>query len=93
MKVKILIIFIFVFFSSTFCPLFSQCAMCKIAVESNVNSGENSLGAGLNTGILYLLVVPYLAIASIAFFWYINSKKNHADLTYRRNIIRKVSSL
>jgi hypothetical protein len=35
--------------------IFAQCAMCRATVESNVSSGESSIGAGLNKGILFLL--------------------------------------
>ena len=55
----------------------AQCAMCRMTVESNVSSGENSIGAGLNKGIMYLLGMPYLIFAVIAFFWYRHSRKEH----------------
>lgn len=43
------------------------CAMCKAVVESgegsgNIFGGEQSVGKGLNTGILYLMAVPYLLL-------------------------------
>jgi hypothetical protein len=39
----------------------AQCPMCKAAVTSGSNYGakESKLVAGLNTGILYLFVLPY----------------------------------
>lgn len=39
----------------------AQCPMCKAAVTSGSNYGakESNLVAGLNTGILYLFVLPY----------------------------------
>lgn len=54
----------------------AQCAMCRATVENNVSSGESGIGAGLNAGILYLFVTPYLLFAVIAFFWYKSSKAN-----------------
>lgn len=54
----------------------AQCAMCKTTIVNNVSHGELSLAEGLNFGILYLFFTPYLAIAAIAFFWYINSRSN-----------------
>jgi len=54
---------------------YSQCAMCKAVVESNLESGKNSIGAGLNDGILYLMAVPYLAILFFGIFWYYQNKK------------------
>ncbi|TAD97341.1 MAG: hypothetical protein EAZ97_12645 [Bacteroidetes bacterium] len=53
---------------------FAQCAMCRATVENNISNGENSLGSGLNTGILYLLSMPYLAITLLAYLWYRHSK-------------------
>lgn len=51
-----------------------QCAMCKATVESGENA--ETYGAGLNAGILYLMSIPYILFAVIAFLWYRNSKKN-----------------
>jgi hypothetical protein len=38
----------------------AQCAMCRANAESNLKSGKSTVGRGLNTGILYLMSVPYL---------------------------------
>lgn len=43
------------------------CAMCKAVVESgegsgNIFGGEQAVGKGLNTGILYLMAVPYVLL-------------------------------
>jgi len=46
----------------------AQCAMCKAVTESNIDNNSNSVGKGLNTGILYLMLIPYLIIGSIFFF-------------------------
>jgi hypothetical protein len=43
----------------------AQCAMCKAAVESNVNNDPNSVAKGINKGILYLMAVPYLLLMFI----------------------------
>lgn len=56
----------------------AQCAMCRATVENNISSGENRIGSGLNTGILYLMVTPYLVIGVIGYFWYRNSRKKLA---------------
>ena len=42
----------------------AQCAMCKASVESSQGQ-KNSVAGGINQGILYLMVVPYLLIAFI----------------------------
>jgi hypothetical protein len=40
------------------------CSMCKAVVEneSEAFGGKQSIGAGLNSGILYLMAVPYLLL-------------------------------
>lgn len=40
------------------------CAMCKATVEGQQQpfGGEQSVGRGLNMGILYLMAVPYLLL-------------------------------
>ena len=55
--------------------IFAQCAMCRATVENNLKSGASSVGAGLNTGILYLMAFPYILLSVIAFVWYRNYKK------------------
>ena len=56
----------------------AQCPMCKIGVESNLRNG-GSAGNGLNMGILYMLVMPYLLVGSLGFIWYKN-RKNEDEL-------------
>lgn len=52
----------------------AQCAMCKSVVESNLENGD-TIGSGLNDGILYLMAMPYISLALIAFFWVRHNKK------------------
>jgi len=55
----------------------AQCAMCKAVVESGGNLDE---AEGLNSGILYLMVFPYLLIGTLFFFIIRNKiKKNKVD--------------
>ena len=61
----------------------AQCAMCRASVENNVSNGETSIGAGLNNGILYLVVMPYLMAGIIGYLWYRASKKKKAKLQTR----------
>lgn len=49
----------------------AQCAMCKAVVES----GNASEAEGLNSGIIYLMVFPYLLVGALIYF-IIKSKKN-----------------
>jgi len=55
---------------------YAQCAMCRASLENNVSNGNIGIAAGINFGILYLFVSPYLVIALIAYFWYRTSKSN-----------------
>jgi hypothetical protein len=53
----------------------AQCAMCRGSVESSMGNGRNNVGVGLNTGIMFLFVMPYLLVAIIGYLWYRNSKR------------------
>lgn len=55
--------------------LWAQCAMCRGSVESTMGNGRNNVGVGLNTGIMYLFVMPYIIVAVIAYLWYRESRK------------------
>lgn len=43
----------------------AQCAMCKAAAESDLQNNPNSVAQGLNTGILFLMFIPYLIVGVI----------------------------
>jgi hypothetical protein len=49
--------------------MFAQCAMCKTSVESDLKTG-GSIGKGLNTGILYLMTIPYIILILGAYFFF-----------------------
>ncbi len=53
----------------------AQCPMCKATAESNLKNGGTA-GRGLNAGILYMLVVPYLLVGSFGYWWWRNRKKD-----------------
>tara|TARA_B100001564_G_C20065064_1_gene413708 strand:- start:196 stop:411 length:216 start_codon:yes stop_codon:yes gene_type:complete len=53
---------------------YAQCAMCKAIAESDPQ-GKESLFEGLNSGILYLMGVPYLLLSIALVYIYINRKK------------------
>lgn len=48
----------------------AQCAMCRATAESATENGDKAIGEGLNTGIVYLMGVPYLllTIGALVFF-------------------------
>lgn len=53
---------------------YSQCAMCKAVVEN----GDIDMAEGVNNGISYLMIFPYLLIGGLFFTLY----------RYRKNQVR-----
>ncbi len=56
----------------------AQCPMCRMSAESNLSNGGTA-GQGLNTGILYMLALPYLIVATMGYLWWRNRRKNYDD--------------
>jgi len=54
----------------------AQCAMCKAQLETADNASANAKNTGINSGILYLMLFPYILIGGIAYMWYRSSQKN-----------------
>jgi hypothetical protein len=80
LKKILLSLILFLVFDSV---VFAQCAMCRASIENNVSNGETSIGAGLNTGILYLFAMPYLMAAVIGYLWYRNAKKRKTKFIFQ----------
>lgn len=57
----------------------AQCPMCRMSAESNLKNGGTE-GLGLNTGILYMLAMPYMLVAAIGFWWWRNRKRTGGEL-------------
>ncbi|TDE12354.1 hypothetical protein [Dyadobacter psychrotolerans] len=76
-------------FILTSADTYAQCAMCRGSVESSMGNGRNNVGVGLNTGIVYLFVMPYLIVAVIGYLWYRNSKKNQQERDFINSRIRQ----
>jgi len=53
----------------------AQCAMCRAALEGE---GNTKKAAAVNDGIVYLMVIPYLLIATIGYIIYRMYKKKKA---------------
>ncbi len=70
--------------------VFSQCAMCRATVESNLSEGRGTIGTGLNFGILYLLSAPYLLVGAIIFLWFKVGKK---ELKERQDLDKRLSEI
>jgi heme/copper-type cytochrome/quinol oxidase subunit 2 len=64
MKKKILFIVftLYITFNSS-----AQCAMCRAVLESGE---DQSAAEGINDGIMFLMVVPYILVAVIGFYVY-----------------------
>ncbi len=57
---------------------YGQCPMCKMSAESNLKNGGTA-GKGLNTGILYMLALPYTLVGVIGFIWWKNNRRYRED--------------
>ncbi|HEX8516472.1 MAG TPA: hypothetical protein VF868_09760 [Bacteroidia bacterium] len=44
--------------------------MCKTSVESDLDNGGGSIANGLNTGILYLMAIPYIVMMIGGYFFF-----------------------
>lgn len=64
MMKKILLFLLFLLFSMA--VSFAQCAMCKAVVES----GDAEEAQGLNDGIMYLMVFPYILVGALLYYIY-----------------------
>ncbi|BDS15144.1 hypothetical protein [Aureispira anguillae] len=51
----------------------AQCPMCRMSAESNLKNGGTA-AAGLNKGIIYLLIIPYIMISTIGYLWWRNRR-------------------
>ncbi len=73
-KIQSILVFLVLVFFLMQEPAAAQCAICKATVESNIENGGKTVGRGLNTGILYLMSIPYLVLGGIGFMVYRNWK-------------------
>lgn len=78
----VLLSFILIFSGLSSNQVSAQCAMCTLNAENSVQNG-NTVGNGLNRGILYLLAAPYLAIAGIGFLWYKKYRRKNVNLNIK----------
>lgn len=73
-RMALVFVFIITLATSFDNTLVAQCAMCTVSAEQSVKNG-NTQGKGLNTGILYLLAIPYLLISGMGILWYVKYRK------------------
>lgn len=74
MKTKFLYAVILLLFFST--SVDAQCAMCRAVLESE--EGQET-AKGINNGIVYLMIVPYVLIGTVGYFVYRNKKKSKSS--------------
>ncbi len=84
---SILVIAILVLFSNV---SMAQCAMCRATVGSNLSGGRGVIGTGINFGILYLLLTPYMLLGGVAFVWFRASKK---ELSEKLSLANRIKSI
>ncbi|MBR9853771.1 MAG: hypothetical protein GYB37_04225 [Algicola sp.] len=65
MKTKLLVILLILFVFPTVSE--AQCAMCRAVVESEA---DGKTAEAINNGIVYLMAVPYILVASLFYFIY-----------------------
>lgn len=56
------------------------CSMCKAVVESNIQGGGEE-ASGLNGGILYILIFPYILFTLFVMYWRKHQKELKEDQT------------
>lgn len=78
---KKIITFLFIGFISLV-NLYAQCAMCKETVANSTAENGQEYGAGLNTGILWLMAFPYILFMIIVglLIYFRKKKKKDAQL-------------
>jgi len=67
MKFKIVFLSVFLFVLPV--AMNAQCAMCRAVLESE--EGQ-SAAEGINNGILYLMIIPYILVGAVGYFVYRN---------------------
>ena len=53
----------------------AQCAMCQGQVETATDAGS-SVALGINKGVLYIFMMPYLIMATLGYFWWKGRKRD-----------------
>jgi len=72
---KLLTLVLLLVLVNTFSEVNAQCSMCRRVAESNLESGEKR-GRGLNSGILYLMSIPYVMAGVGGYIWWKNKKQS-----------------
>ena len=70
MKIRLINLIAFIFILVVPSQLFAQCAMCT---KTAAQLGEKP-AAGLNSGIIYLMLTPFLVMGYIGYRWFKDQK-------------------
>ncbi len=65
-------------FTSTTSLAATQCAMCRAVLESEE---DNSTAKGVNNGIKYLMIIPYILVGGVFYAIYRSRKKQKQALS------------
>ncbi len=71
----------------------AQCAMCTAAVTSNAGDEESELAGGLNTGIIYLFLLPYISFVGVAGLIYYGYRKKKKRERADEMVLEQTSDL
>jgi hypothetical protein len=69
LKKYFLLILVFIAYNN-----YAQCAMCRATLESE---GNQDMAMGVNRGIQYLMIFPYLILIFLGYFVYRLVKKSN----------------
>jgi hypothetical protein len=83
-------IFVLVIFLFLQLEVFAQgCVQCRMGPSSNLEGGGN-VARGINSGILYLMLIPYLLIMSIVGYVFrkqLSEKWNIIKASFNKKVI------
>ena len=78
MKKVLFLILVFILVSISI-EVDAQCSMCKAVLESNMQSGEQAVGKGINDGIIYIMFLPYILLGTVGYFMYKHYLKTNSE--------------
>jgi hypothetical protein len=73
MRKIVVLLIVAILIASSFDVFAQGCPMCKTSLEEARKNGSQ-VGNTLNSGILYLLALPYIVASVFGIIWYKNNK-------------------
>ena len=67
-SIRILLVFLLLLLMGEY-DAHAQCAMCKAVAESATTDNTN-IGAGINKGIIYIMLIPYLCLSFLGLYFF-----------------------